>query len=108
MRSDTGGIDLEHFLFQYEVFSPQLLDVGLDGTANRSKVVQSRTSTIDLKSLEEDISALDQIIQQFFVLLHQLSSKQRLPFCLIARTTFSTANGLLIYFSTNASAWGSI
>ena len=72
IRGDTGGTDLKHVFFQYEVFSPKLLDVCLDGATNRTEVVESRASTVDLAALEKDKATLDQIIKEFFVLVQEL------------------------------------
>jgi hypothetical protein len=63
VRSDACGVYLEHFLLENEVFPPELFDVVLDGASDGSKIIESGTSSIDLKSLEEDISAFEQIVQ---------------------------------------------
>lgn len=61
--SDACGIHFEHFLLENEVFPPELFDVVLDGASDGSKIIESGTSAIDLESLEEDISAFEQIVQ---------------------------------------------
>jgi len=82
MRGDSCCIDLEHFFFENKVFPPNLFDTCLDGASYGAKVIKTSTASIDLKALEEDISAFDQIIKQFFVLLHQLEIEDQVPFCL--------------------------
>jgi hypothetical protein len=72
VRRDAGGAHLQHLLLQHEVLAPELLDVGADSAANWSEVVKSRTSSVYLEPLKEDVTPLDQIVQQFSVLLHQL------------------------------------
>lgn len=59
MRSDACGADLQHFLFEDEVLSPELLDVGFDGAAHGAEVVETSHSSIDLKALEEHESAFE-------------------------------------------------
>jgi hypothetical protein len=54
------------------MFSPYLFDAGFDGASDGSEVIETSTSSIDLETLEEHISAFDQIVEQFFVLLKQL------------------------------------
>lgn len=64
---DTGTVDFEHILFQDEKFSPQGLNIAFDGRSNGTKVIQSCTSSIDFKTLEKNVSSLDQIVQEFFI-----------------------------------------
>ena len=59
MGSDTGAINLEHLLFEDEVFSPELLDVGFNGATNWTEIVETSASPIDLKTLEEYKSTFD-------------------------------------------------
>jgi hypothetical protein len=54
---------------------PQLLDIVPDGAADGAEVIESGTSSVDLKSLEEDVSSFDEILEQLAVLLHQLRAK---------------------------------
>jgi hypothetical protein len=66
LKDDTGGdagtVDFEHILFQDKKLSPQGLNIAFDGRSNGTKVIQSCTSSIDFKTLEKNVSSLDQIV----------------------------------------------
>jgi len=49
------------------MFSPDLLYVVLDGTSYGPKVIETSTSSIDLKSLEVDVPPLDEVFEKFFI-----------------------------------------
>jgi hypothetical protein len=72
MWSDTGTVDFEHIIFKDEELPPELFDIVLDGTTDGPKVIKTGTSSVDLKSLEKNVSSLNEIIQEFFVLGHFL------------------------------------
>jgi hypothetical protein len=63
MGSDAGGADFEHVLFEDEVLTPELFDVGLDGATDWAKVVETGTTTVDLTTLEEDKTSLDEVVE---------------------------------------------
>jgi len=49
------------------MFSPDLFDIVFDGRPNWSKVVETSTSSVDLKSLEVYIPSFDEVFKKFFV-----------------------------------------
>lgn len=73
VRGDAGGADFQHFFFEDELFPPELFDVGLDGAADGTEVVEPCAASVDLKALKDDESSFEQIVKKFFVLLEQLS-----------------------------------
>jgi hypothetical protein len=49
------------------MFSPHLFDVVFDCASNWPEVIETSTSSIDLKSLEIDVSSFDKVFKKFFV-----------------------------------------
>lgn len=81
MRSDTSTVDFEHIFFKNKEFPPKLFNIVLDSTTNWPEVIKSSTTSVDIKSLEKDISSLDKIIKEFFVFGHFLPFRHSVPFC---------------------------
>ena len=52
---------------------PELFEVVFDGAPDGSEIIESSTSAIDFESLEVDVAAFDEIVEEFFVMLEGLS-----------------------------------
>jgi len=45
------------------VLSPELFDVCFDGATNRAEVIETCTTTVDLTTLEEDKTSLNEVVE---------------------------------------------
>jgi len=61
------------------VVAPGLLDVGFDGAAHRTIVIETAAAAMYLEGLRIDEPALNQVLQQLLVLDEGLSSLKALP-----------------------------
>lgn len=70
---EVGAAQLEHVLLEDVVFSPDALDVVLDGASDRAVVEEASHSSVNFEGLVEHEALLHEVVEEVFVLAEEFA-----------------------------------